>query len=272
MNSKIYACKLWHERLKPAKNSFNYNIFMWYLDLDELDDLSNFKLISKNKRNVFGFYDEDHFKFLKLKNQLIAKEKINYNNSKYFGKNTKDKIKIMVDELKLGFEVDKVFLLTNLRQFGYVFNPVSFYYCFDKRGDLKAMFSEVNNTFHDQKMYYVNIENPNQKIFTDKQRKNYYISPFIDYDNDLCWKFNIPKQKLIMNIDSVKEDIVLKTTLTGIQENITGVSTFSLIFRYPLMTFMIIFLIHYQALKLWMKKVKFYRKTEVDTKIMRDLK
>lgn len=267
MNSCIYTCKLWHGRLKPKKNAFSYSMFMWYIDLDELDKLSELKLFSYNKSNIYGLFDNDHFKFIDQKNQIISKEKVNYDASKYAGKNTKERIKVMVEELKLGFEPDKVFLLTNLRQFGYVFNPASFYYCFDMDGNLRAMFSEVNNTFHDQKMYYVNIENPNLELFEDVQRKNYYISPFIDYDSDLHWAFNTPRKDLLVKIDSIKDETILKTALTGKRKVLSDSTLVSLIFRYPLLTFMIILLIHYQALKLWIKKVQFHSKEITDRKI-----
>ena len=272
MNSCIYTCKLWHSRLKPKKNVFSFSMFMWYIDLDEIDKLSELKLFSYNKRNIYGLYDKDHFKFINQKNQIISKEKVKYDASKYSGKNLKERVKVMVEELKLGFEPEKVFLLTNLRQFGYVFNPVSFYYCFDKDGKLRAMFSEVNNTFHDQKMYFVKIKNPNSEIFEDIQQKNYYISPFIDYDSDLHWKFNIPRKDLLVKIDSIKGETILKTALTGKRKELSNTILFSLIFRYPLLTFMIIFLIHYQALKLWIKKVQFHRKELTDRKIEKAIK
>jgi len=267
MNSSVYTCKIGHSRFKPKKNTFRYGMFMWYIDLDELAKLSELKLFSYNRSNIYSLFDSDHFKFIDQKNQIISKEKVNYKASKYLGKNIKDRLKLMVEELKLGFEPEKVFLLTNLRQFGYVFNPVSFYYCFDKHGKFRALFSEVNNTFHDQKMYYVHITNPGKEIFEDVQRKNYYISPFIDYDTDLHWEFNIPQNEFFMKIDSVKGETILKTSLSGKRKELTNSALFYLIFRYPAMTFMIMFLIHYQALKLWLKKIPFNEKEKTDKQI-----
>ncbi|MEF3692530.1 MAG: DUF1365 domain-containing protein [Candidatus Moraniibacteriota bacterium] len=272
MNSCLYILKLFHERLEPRKNSFKYSIYMVYLDLDELDDLQkNNYIFGYNSKNILSFYDEDHFKFLnktETNAKIIAGENVNYDPQKYVGKNTKERIKILAKELNFDFEIEKVFIFTNLRNFGYIFNPVSFYYCFDKNGKFRVMFSEVNNTFHDQKMYYVLIDDDKKKIFTSRQKKNYYISPFISYDNDLEWRFSIPDESFMMAINSLQgEQIELKTVLTGKRKEITNGGLFWAQLRYPLMTVRVIVLIHYQAAKLYFKKVKFFRKAESDEAI-----
>jgi DUF1365 family protein len=249
---------------------------MVYLDLDELENLSHaLFLFGYNKWNALSFFDKDHFKFVSQKSrnaEVIARETTNFEATKYLNNNTKARLKILIGELKLGFELDKVYLLTSLRNFGYIFNPVSFYYCFDKTGKFKAMFSEVSNTFGDQKMYYCKINNSDAEIFSDNQRKNYYISPFINYDNNLHWKFKVPGDKIMMAIDSVKNDEVeLHTVFTGNRKELSNSSLIWVMLRYPMITLMAIILIHYQALKLFLKKVKFYRKDETDEKIVRKI-
>jgi DUF1365 family protein len=246
---------------------------MVYLDLDELELASKkLFLFGYNRWNVLSFFDGDHFKFVSQKKQeadTIAREKINFKADKYLNKNTKERLKVLIDELKLDFELEKVYILTNLRNFGYIFSPVSFYYCFDRAGKFRAMFSEVNNTFGDQKMYYCKIDNPEAELFLDVQRKNYYISPFISYDNDLRWQFKIPGEKIMMAIDSIKNDRVeLKTLVTGNRKELNNTSLLWALLRYPMVTLMIIALVHYQALRLFIKKIKFYRKNETDKQII----
>jgi hypothetical protein len=193
--------------------------------------------------------------------------------SKYVNKNTKERIQILAHELGFDFEIEKVFILTNLRNFGYIFNPVSFYYCFDKNGAFRVMFSEVNNTFHDQKMYYTLITDDKKEMFSSRQRKNYYISPFISYENDLEWRFDIPRETFKMFINSLNGDKVdLKTMLTGRRMEISNASLLFVQLRYPLMTIRIIVLIHYQALKLFLKKIAFFKKAETDAKIAQIIK
>ena len=173
-----------------------------------------------------------------------------------------------MQELGFDFEIEKVFILTNLRNFGYVFNPVSFYYCYDKNGVFRVLFSEVNNTFLDQKMYYTLIDDENKEMFSSRQRKNYYISPFISHNNDLEWNFNIPKESFKMYINSLREGVAtLKTCLDGERVEISNRRLFWIQLRYPLMTLRIIVLIHYQALKLFLKKIQYFKKAETDAKI-----
>jgi DUF1365 family protein len=247
-----------------------------YLDLDELESVSKkLFLFGYNKWNALSFFDQDHFKFVSQKSkyaEIIARDTINFDASRYLNKNTKERLKILIEELKLNFELDKVCVLTSLRNFGYFFTPVSFYYCFDAAGKFRAMFSEVNNTFGDQKMYYCLIDNPDAEIFSDTQRKNYYISPFINYDNHLHWQFKIPGEKIMMAIDSIKNDRVeLQTVFAGDRQELNNSNLLWVLFRYPMMTLMAIILIHYQALKLFIKKIKFYRKQETDKKIVEEL-
>ncbi|NCT54714.1 DUF1365 domain-containing protein [Candidatus Falkowbacteria bacterium] len=272
MNSCIYISQLSHQRLEPKKNSFKYSIYMMYLDLDELPDLANnFSIFGYNRKNVLSFYDKDHFKFLKATSgdyKIIAQEHVSFEASKYINKNTKERIQILVQELGFDFEIEKVFILTNLRNFGYVFNPVSFYYCYDKNGVFRVLFSEVNNTFLDQKMYYTLIDDENKEMFSSRQRKNYYISPFISHNNDLEWNFNIPKESFKMYINSLREGVAtLKTCLDGERVEISNRRLFWIQLRYPLMTLRIIVLIHYQALKLFLKKIQYFKKAETDAKI-----
>jgi DUF1365 family protein len=274
MNSCIYTGLIKHKREKPRKNGFKYNVYFMYLDLDELEELQKkFFFFSLNKWNVFSFYDKDHFKFvdydLPLK-QTISREKIKYDSQKYIGKNTRERIEIMVEELNLGFKLSKVYIMTNLRNFGYIFNPVSFYYCFDEAGRLKAMFSEVNNTFHDQKMFYIPIDNLDAKIFSSSEKKNYYISPFTGLENVLHWEFDVPDTNMLMKINSIKDgQIELSTRTEGERKELTNLSLIFLVLRYPLYTMMVMYRIHWQALKLFLKKVPFNKKDISDEKIVK---
>lgn len=276
MNSCIYTLKLIHNRRIPRLNSFKYSIYMMYLDLDEIEAMSkSLFLFSYNKWNVLSFFDQDHFKFVSQKSkkaEVIARETIDFDAQKYLNKNTKERLQVLIKELQLDFELDKAYVLTSLRNFGYIFNPVSFYYCFDGEGRFRAMFSEVNNTFGDQKMYHCVIDNPEAEIFTDTQTKNYYISPFINYDNNLHWRFKIPADKIMMSIDSLKNnEVELQTSFTGDRKELNNINLLWAVIRYPMVTLMAIVLIHYQALKLFIKKIKFYRKEATDDIIVSKL-
>jgi DUF1365 family protein len=97
-------------------------------------------------------------------------------------------------------------------------------------------------------MYYCLIDNPEAEIFTDVQKKNYYISPFINYDNTLSWRFSLPKEKIMMAIDSIKDERVeLQTVFTGDRKKLNNATLLWVILRYPMVTLMAIILIHYLA-------------------------
>ncbi len=277
MNSAVYIGKLAHARYKPKKHAFRYSVFMMYLDLDELPELAKrFKLFSLNRFNVFSFHDRDHFKFIHQTDeraQLIAQENVKYQAERYHGLNTKEGIALMLSEAGLDFTLGRVCVLTNPRVLGYVFNPVSFYYCFDQDGSFRALLSEVNNTHGDQKMYLYNIEDPQAEMFTTHQQKNFYISPFIDYDNELAWNFKLPDERLLMVIDTLEDgEVELKATFSGERRDFSDRLLLWLNFRYPWLTLMIIFRIHYQALRLFAKKIRFRDKDETDREIYQTLK
>jgi DUF1365 family protein len=276
MNSAIYVGTLAHARTKPKKNAFSYSVFMFYLDLDELPTLHRrIPLFSLNRFNVFSFFDADHFKFISQKDpngQVISRENVDYRTEDYLNENTRDRIARLLRDAGMDFSLGKVFLLTNPRVFGYVFNPVSFYYCFDEAGAFRAMLSEVNNTFGDQKMFVCPIADPNESMFTSRQRKNFYVSPFTDYDNDFAWRFGLPGESVFMTIDSLKAgETELKTSFTGRRRDFSEATLLHLTFRYPLLTLMIIFRIHYQALKLFLKKVRHHDKVKTDAEIAKAL-
>jgi DUF1365 family protein len=116
MNSSLYECNVMHHRLEPVKNRFVYMVYFFHLDLDEIDLLhSKLKMFSWNRFNLFTFKDSDHMNFGK---QTLKENIVEY-------------LRTSGIELNKG----KIFLVTNLRTFGYIFNPVSFYYCFDEAGN-----------------------------------------------------------------------------------------------------------------------------------------
>jgi DUF1365 family protein len=269
MNSCSYAGRMTHVRVKPRKNVFKYGIFMLYLDLDELQELDRTRrLFSLNHFGVYSFYDSDHFKFIHETDpdrQLISQENVKYDANRYLKRTTKERVGLLLHDAGLDFSLGRVMVLTNPRIFGYVFNPVSFYFCFDDQGDFRALLSEVNNTFGDQKMYVFPIDDPHDEMFSTSQRKNFYISPYTDPDNVLSWRFRLPGERVMMLIDSIKGDEdELKASFVAERRPLTDRQILFLNFRYPLMTLMVIFRIHLQALVLYLKRIRFNDKKIID--------
>ena len=247
MNSCIYNGEVTHTRFKPVKHFLKYKTFSLLIDLDEIDILHKNNLIfSYNKFNIFSFYDKDH--------------------GERDGKSLKIWIFDNLKKFRINENINKIKLLCYPRVFGYVFNPLSIFYCYDKNL-LKAIFYEVKNTFNEQHTYIFKVKD-NNKI-DQNCKKKFYVSPFMDMDTQYNFKIFNPNEKLSVSIKQTdKEDIVLTAVQTGFKRKFTFKQLLINFFKYPLMTIKIITAIHFEALLLW-KKGAIYRKR--DSKIRNNI-
>ncbi len=233
-----------HHRLEPLKNRFVYSIFMFHIDLDELEMLnSSLRLFSMNRFNIFSLRDSDHMQF--------GKGTIKENVLEYLRQNG------------ISIPGGRVSLVTNLRMFGYVFNPVSFYYCYDEAGTPVCAVPEVGNTFGELKPYLLREEDRTENGFRKLCQKFFYVSPFIDLDTTFDFDLGLPGEKLNVTInDHQNGKKFFLSTVTGIRKALTDARLLWYVFRFPFITLQVITLIHWQALKLYMRKLPFLRKTD----------
>lgn len=249
LESSLYRAKVMHDRLEPKKRKFSYNIFMFYIDLDDLDDLpKRFWMISRNRFNFFSFRDRGHLQ-LPPDNPDTSKR-------------VKEQL---VDYLALnGVEYDggKIMLLTNFNVLGYNFNPVSFYFVFDALNQPLCSVVEVQNTFRELKPYFIGKDLFNGKKFHLNTTKYFYVSPFIDHDVQFDFNLPVPDDRLAIGIDDYKDGKrFFISTLTGTKKKLTNGRLFAYAFRFPFITLKIITLIHWQALILWLKNIPYHKKT-----------
>ncbi len=241
-SSAIYECKVMHHRLQPKVHQFSYNVFYLWLDLDEIDSLSSrLRFFSRNRFNLFSFFDRDHLD--------LGAEGVKANILRYLAENDVDTTRIA-----------SIRLLTFPRVLGYIFNPVCFYYAYDAAGSPVCAVAEVTNTFHEQKPYIL-------KTVEDAQRfrlitpKHFYVSPFFALDLSFDFKLRLPDEKLEIHIDDCQQDDrVLLTALTGTRKPLTDSALLLCALKYPLLTLRVIFLIHWHALLLWLKRIPWHRK------------
>lgn len=251
MNSCLYRATVMHHRLEPKDLRFHYNIFMFYIDLDELDQLhKKFLLISRNRFNVFNFRDRDHLQLPRESPDTSIPTKGHILN--YLKKN--------------GIELHdpKIMLMTNLCTFGYQFNPVSFYFIFPSGSQVPSCaVAEVSNTFREMKPFFLGPECFDGKTFRLSATKYFYVSPFIEHDVNFDFSLEVPDEKLNIRIDDSKNGKrFFISTLTGTRKELTSLRLAWYALRFPLITLQIIGLIHWNAMKLWMKKIKYYKKQE----------
>ena len=244
MNSCIYNGEVTHTRFKPVRHFLKYKTFSLLIDLDEINELdSRISIFSHNKFNVFSFYDKDH--------------------GERDGSNLKDWVLINIRKFNIEGKINKIKILCYPRIFGYVFNPLSIFYCYES-DKLKAIFYEVKNTFNEQHTYIFKIKNNDE--LTQKCKKRFYVSPFMDMETYYNFKLIDPNNKLSVFIKQTDSTgTILTATQTGDKKEFNFKQLIKNFFKYPLMTIKIISSIHYEALLLW-KKGAIYRGRNVKLK------
>jgi hypothetical protein len=247
-----------HNRLEPKKHRFHYNVFMFYIDLDEVDLLSS-KLFffSKNKFNFFSLRDNEHLQL------PIDKPDTS--------KSIRQQITLYLSQHGIEIGNGRIMLLTNLNVLGYNFNPVSFYYCYDEQNTPLCVIAEIGNTFGEMKPFLLSKENLKENKFHLNTTKYFYVSPFMDHDTNFDFSLVVPDEKLNIRIDDYKNgERFFISTLTGIKKPISNLNLLWYSVRFPFITIKIITLIHWNAIKLWMKKIP-YRKKEENLELQKDV-
>lgn len=235
-----------HHRFKPKEYGFNHKVFMFYLDLDEIDALDkDLKLFSHNRFNLYNFCDRDH---LELSGKTVKENILQY----------------LREREHLDFTPGKIMLLTNLRTLGHVFNPVSFYFFFAQDGEPAGVLAEVGNTFGELKPYWLGPETLKDGNYLAQRTKNYYISPFMDLDLILDFHLKLPGDRIFLKVDDLEKtgERFFISSLSGEKKPLTDAALLRSLFFYPLITLKVIGLIHWHALKLWFKKVPHRAKHE----------
>ena len=242
MKSSLQPGSVFHKRIYPYNHQFKYKTVSALINLDELDIINKLFLFSVNSFNLFSFFFKDH-------------GERNDNNPKYFI--LKNITKKFNDKTKY-----TIYLYCTPSFFGYVFNPISIYLCKDKKNKIKYVCYEVKNTHHEQHCYFIKIKKNTEKIYSKLQKK-FYVSPFLQMN--LKYKFYLFNKKniFLLNIDVYnKNQIILKT---GISSKTVALNNMTLIYYFIKNLFFaqkVIILIHYQAIKIFIKQKTFFSKPQ----------
>jgi DUF1365 family protein len=239
LESGIYEGTLRHRRRQTRAHAFSYPLFMAWMDIDRLPELmAESAVTSYNRANLLSYRERDHFGDPgKALRQRIAE-----------------------DAAKHGVPMPsgKIFLLTQLRCYGYTFNPVSFFYCYNADGQLECVLAEVNNTFGETHNYWLTTQQEVPAGASKRYQfaKEFHVSPFFPLGQTYDWTFTEPGENLVVEcLNFEAGELAFDSTLKLKRHEWTARNLLRAVLRFPIMTARIITAIHWQAVRLWLKKV-----------------
>lgn len=251
--SAIYAGDVVHARHRPHAHKLRYRVFSFLLDLDEVNVLDKgLRLFGYNRPAIFSFRDTDH------------------------GNGEKGGLKGWVCQHLGDAEINvpaadlRVDMLCYPRMFGYVFNPLTVYFCYDKRDDdrLAAILYEVQNTFHERHTYIIPTPESVEAPIRHSCAKEMYVSPFVPMECTYDFRISPPVEAVLVAINERDDQgDLLFASFAGKRRELSDGRLLRFLATYPLMTLKIMGAIHWEALLLWWKGNPIYRHKTATTRI-----
>lgn len=236
----IYRGKVMHARWRPVQHRFTYDVMSLLIDLDRLYDADRqSRLFGVNRAALFSFHERDHG------NRTSA------NLSQY--------ARLLAAERDIDLTGGRVLLLCYPRFLGYVFNPLSIYFCYSASGNLALLIYEVRNTFGEMHSYVLPVlDTPGERIIRQSQNKEFYVSPFMEMKTNYRFSISPPARHVRVRIlQSNEQGAMFAAAFLGRRRRLTGPRLLAVLFGLPFLTFKVIAAIHWEALRLWLKGVPY---------------
>ena len=237
MNSAIYAGAVRHRRLRPVPHSFRFRLFMMYLDLEEMPAVLDGRWLWSARRAAPAWFRRADYHGDAA---LPLAESVRRTVAQHTGTRPAGPIR----------------LLTHLRYYGYCFNPVSFYYCFDEHDTrVDAILAEITNTPWKERHAYVLPRTPSMNgVMRFRFEKAFHVSPFMPMNQRYDWRFSPPGHRLAVHMEnSDAQGRIFEATMSLTRREISGAGLARALLAYPWMTASVATAIHWNALKIWLK-------------------
>ena len=239
---ELLEAEIFHERVRPKANKFSYRALYCMRSLEEMARPRRQGLFGIGRAGLFSVHSRDYGQA---------------------GVPVASYLKQILGEQDF-FEADgEIRLMTMPRILGYGFNPVSFWLCFDRQKNLRAVLSEVNNTFGERHTYFCFHDDHRVIAPGDvlTARKIFHVSPFIRVAGDYAFRFSVADGRIAITINlGDDEGLLLRTSVAGRTNRLTSARLLAALARNPLYPFKVIGLIHYQAVKLFLKGIRHFSK------------
>ena len=245
MTHSVVAAMVVHRRLRPRENAFRYRVAYLCLGLEALERAAG-RWLKLDRPGLVSFRRADHG----------ARD----------GSDLAAWLRGVLAEHGLANACDgEPVLMTMPRMLGYVFNPVSFWFCRDRAGAVRGVLCEVNNTFGESHCYLVG--HPDGRVLQADEwlegRKVFHVSPFLPVEGRYRFRFRLDERAVHVDVNyHDAEGLVLATSVSGRREPLTDRTVLCRFLGNPTMTLGVITRIHWQGLQLWRKRVRFYRKPQ----------
>ena len=239
MKSAIYAGTVFHQRFRPRVHRLRYRVFQCLFDLDEIDTAaSRFRLFSRNRFNLFAFYDKDF--------------------ADRSGAPLRPQVEALMARAGCVPDGGSIRLLTMPRMLGHVFNPISVWFCHRRDGSLATIIYEVTNTFKERHSYVIPVEGAGSADTSIRQAcdKAFYVSPFMDLDMRYDFTVDPPMERTkVVVAGSDAGGPLIVAAFEGARRELSDGALLGAFLRYPLLTLKVVAGIHVEALWLFLKRV-----------------
>ncbi|MET4276452.1 MULTISPECIES: DUF1365 domain-containing protein [unclassified Bradyrhizobium] len=236
----LYLGRVMHARMRPVHHRFTYRVMNLLIDLDRLDEADRqSRLFGVNRAAVFSFHESDH--------------------GKRSGASLSSHVRRLAEQRDIDLSGGRILLLCYPRLFGYVFNPLSIYFCYGSCGNLALLIYEVRNTFGEIHSYVLPVEDAaGGGAIRQCHTKEFYVSPFMEMQTKYRFSIAPPDQQVRVRIVQTDEHgAIFTAAFFGQRRPLTSRSLLATLVTLPLLTFKVVAAIHWEAIRLWLKNVPY---------------